>query len=105
MEPSEEKTDISTGRKRVNSLLFILGATVANVILMIALFLLLSFLYGRLLARYVGQNFSQIMIVLIFFLSVATSYFCYHFLIKWLSEKVDMDRYFDPVFRIGGKKR
>ena len=86
-------------------MLFIIAATVANLVIMLALFVLLAFVYGRLLARFFNQEAGQIIIVIIFFLSVAGSYFFYHFFVKSLSKRIDMDKYFDPIFKFRGRRR
>lgn len=91
--------------KKLNSVLFILGATVVNVGIMIAMLLLLATLYARFLSGVFGQGGAQVALIVIFFVSVASSYLFYHLFIKWLSKKVDMDKYFDPIFRIGARKR
>lgn len=91
--------------KKLNSVLFILGATVVNVGIMIAMLLLLATLYARFLSGVFGQGGAQVALIIIFFLSVASSYLFYHLFIKWLSKRVDMDKYFDPIFRIGARKR
>lgn len=91
--------------KKLNSVLFIIGATVLNLALMIALFILLAVLYARFLAPFLNQGASQLIIVFIFFLSVIGSYFFYHLFIKWLSKRVDMEKYFDPIFKFSSRKR
>jgi uncharacterized membrane protein len=111
MDPTQSKHDGTDGghsgrqpNRRLNSLFFVLGATVANILVMLGLIILLLFLYGRFLAPVMSQAASQIAVVVILFVSVAATYFFYHQFIKWLSGRVEMDRYFDPIFRIGRKK-
>ncbi len=103
-ERKSRETRVKNGKKKLNSVLFVLVATLVNLLVMIAVFLLLSMLYGSFLAPQFSQAAGQVAVILIFFISVVTSYFFYHFFVKWLSKRIDMDRYFDPIFRIGGKK-
>ena len=104
MDQNSEKSSRPVNRK-LNSLLFIIGATALNLVIMVSLFAILALIYGRFLASNFDQEASQIIIVLIFFLSVAGSYFFYHFFVKWLSHRVDMEKYFDPIFRFKGRKK
>ena len=99
-----EQDNKPTNRK-LNSVLFIIVATVANLVIMIALFVLLAVLYGRFIAPRINQEASQVIIVFIFFFSVAGSYFFYHLFVKWLSKKVDMDKYFDPIFSFKRRRK
>lgn len=85
--------------KKVNTVLFILGATLANVILMTAVFLLLFILFGRFLAPALPPAGDQIAVVVIFLGSIVLTYFAYHRIIKVLQDRVDMEKYFDPIFR------
>ncbi|MGI9255378.1 MAG: hypothetical protein ACR2PY_00415 [Salinispira sp.] len=95
-----------TINKKLNSVFFIIGATVLNLVIMIGIFILLTILYGRFLAPHLAnQTSGQIILVFIFFISVIGSYVFYHLFIKWISNKIDMEKYFDPIFRPGRKKR
>ncbi|MFP4302324.1 MAG: hypothetical protein ACLFPW_09950 [Spirochaetaceae bacterium] len=88
--------------KRVNTVLFVLGASVVNVIIMLVLFLALFVVFARFLAPSLSAGANQLIMVLIFVVSIGVTYFIYHRLVRWLSTKVDMDKYFDPIF---GKKK
>jgi len=85
--------------KKVNTVLFILGATIVNVILMIVIFLALFVLFGRFLAPNLSAELNQIILLLLFVGSIVATYFIYHRLVKLLSEKFNMDNYFDPIFK------
>lgn len=85
--------------KKANTILFMLGATVVNVIMMVAIFVLLFILYGRFVAPAVSPEVTQILLVVMFVGAIALTYFLYHRIIKWISNKWDLDQYFDPIFR------
>jgi membrane protein YdbS with pleckstrin-like domain len=91
--------------KKVNTVLFILGATVANVLIMLVIFLVLFVIFGRLIAPSLPPQVNQIVMLLLFIGSIVATYFIYHRLVKWLSDKYDLDKYFDPIFRKGGQKK
>jgi cytochrome b subunit of formate dehydrogenase len=90
--------------RKLNSVLFILGATVVNIVLMVGLVILFLLLYGQFLSPLFSETVSQIAIVLILFSAVALTYFLYHLFIKWLPAGSIWIGYFDPLFRIGRKK-
>jgi len=84
--------------KRLNTVLFVLAASVVNVIIMLALFLALFVVFARFLAPSLSPGVNQLIMVLIFVLSIGATYFIYHRLIRLLSNKIDLDQYFDPIF-------
>lgn len=90
--------------KKANTVLFVLGATVVNVIIMMVIFLAVFVLYGKFLAPAIPDQVDQIMMIVIFIGSIVLTYFIYHRMIKYLTNKIDMEKYFDPIFRPRGKK-
>jgi hypothetical protein len=89
--------------KKVNTVLFVLGATLVNVLVMIVLVILGIMLIG-LLPVGVQESSGQILLVLVMFLSIGITFFAYHRLIKLVSSKVDMDKYFHPIIKPRGRK-
>ena len=90
--------------KKVNTLLFIIGATVVNIVIMGLLFLLGFIIVSRLLPQDVSPNLLLISFMLIFLGSIFGSFFIYHKLIGFLSKKIDMEKYFHPIFKPRKKK-
>jgi hypothetical protein len=85
--------------KRLNTVLFILGATVANLVIMAVLaiggFLLLSVLP-------VGSSspgIKNLLLIVVFFGAIVGSFFIYHAIVKAISKRIDMDKYFHPIFK------
>jgi hypothetical protein len=87
--------------KRTNTLLFILGATVFNVLLYIAVFLLLMLIYSRIIG-FLPEGGQQWGLIVILILPIAISFVLYRLLLKALLKKVDVDKYFAPLF--GGRR-
>jgi hypothetical protein len=85
--------------KKVNTALFILGATVFNLIVMALLILLGLFLISLLPLQQASAGLSTVLMILVFFGSIVVSFLLYHKLVKYLSTKIDMDKYFHPIFR------
>lgn len=90
--------------KKTNTILFMLGATIANIVMIVLLWLGLTALYGVTLAGQIGPQGNQIAVIVILVASVALTYFLYHRLIKWISNKWNLDEHFDPIFSRGKKK-
>lgn len=86
--------------KKINTLLFIIGATLFNIVLTIALFLLFLVVAVRLLR--VGEGAMPIVMGLISLLSIGGSFLIYGFIVQRLNKRFDMEKYLTPLF---GNKR
>ncbi|MFQ3619346.1 MAG: hypothetical protein SNJ78_00230 [Spirochaetales bacterium] len=89
--------------KKFNTVLFILGATVVNMILMILLFLIAFILYASFIARYLPPEVNAILLLGLFVVSIVGTYFLYHRIMRYLSSKVEWEKYFAPLFHRGKK--
>jgi len=90
--------------KKVNTLLFILGATVFNILIVIISFLLLMFLYIKFLMIYVPEESRQWGFAVIFIASIVISFLVYRYSLKFILKRVDIEKYFDPLFARKYKK-
>ena len=84
--------------KKVNTLLFVLGATVFNVIVAVISFILLLLLYAGVIVPLMPETGQSWAFSLIFIASIAISIFVYRIVLKFLLTKVDVEKYFDPLF-------
>jgi len=84
--------------KKTNTLLFILGATLFNVIVTVACFIILVLLYGKFFFNVLPKSGDAWALPIIFIISIAASFFVYRSLIKLLMKKIDMTKYFAPIF-------
>jgi len=84
--------------KKVNTALFILGATVFNVLITVLSFLLLLFLMNFFL-HLLPQAVRDWSFQFIFIASIAISFFVYKFAIGFLIKRIDVEKYFDPIIR------
>jgi hypothetical protein len=89
--------------KKVNTLLFILGATLFNVIVTAALFVVLFLLYVKFLIRLLPESGQAWGFPLLFIAAIALSFFVYRFALKLLLKKIQVEKYFDPIFGNGKK--
>ena len=86
--------------KKVNTVLFLLGATVFNIIVTMMFIFLFGFLYLRFLMVYTSsENAIFWAFVLIFIGSITASFFLYRLLLGILLKKINVEKYFEPIFR------
>jgi hypothetical protein len=84
--------------KKTNTLLFILGATVFNVLVTVLSFFVLFFLYTRFLGSLLPEEAFAWGFVFVFIGAIALSFVIYHALLKQLLKKIPVEKYFDPIF-------
>jgi uncharacterized membrane protein (DUF485 family) len=84
--------------KKTNTLWFILGATVFNILVTIVVFLVLMVLYARFLASRLGEDSAAWGLPVIFIAAIVLSFFVYRVILKQVMKKVDMEKHFDPIF-------
>ncbi|MFA7371725.1 MAG: leader peptide processing enzyme [Sphaerochaetaceae bacterium] len=82
--------------KKINTLLFIVIATILNIVLMIALFIGCLFL----VTRFVNPESTMMPLIfgLIFLVSIGGSFVVYNLLIRWFSKKYSLEKYLSPLF-------
>jgi hypothetical protein len=90
--------------KKTNTLLFMLGATVFNVLITIITFVVLLVVYGRFVVPLIPspdpENPNPIIgwgLPVIFVGAIALSFVLYRFILKKVIKRIDMDKYFDPL--------
>jgi hypothetical protein len=84
--------------KRSNTIWFILGATVFNILVTVLCFVLFLLLYGYLLAPRLPPNLAAWGLPVIFIGSIALSFLIYRLVLKVFMKRVNMEKYFDPIF-------
>ncbi|MDR1585837.1 MAG: leader peptide processing enzyme [Treponema sp.] len=89
--------------KKINTLLFILGATLFNIIVTVVFFAGLLLLYAKFLLPLIPESGRAWGFPLIFIAAIALSFLIYRFVLNLLMKKIKIEKYFDPVF--GGRKR
>lgn len=85
--------------KKTNTALFILGATVANILVMIILIIIGFAIISALLPHNSNPQVASILFLVVFLAAIAGSFFIYHKVIQFVSKRVDMEKYFHPIFR------
>jgi len=84
--------------KKVNTLLFLVGGTIFNIIVTIICFLVFLLVYSNFLFGRVSESVAAWVLPLFFAGAIAASFFIYRLAIKILMKKIDMEKYFDPIF-------
>ena len=87
--------------KKTNTLLFVLGGTVFNIITTILCFVLFMIIFGR-FAQNVPETAIIWILPIFFILSIAASFFIYRLVVKIVTKKIDLEEHFDPIF---GRRR
>ncbi len=85
--------------KKLNTVLFLLAASIYNIIVMIVIIVLLLFIVSRFITEQATPGIASGIFIFIFILGIAGSFFIYHRTIKYLSRKIDFDKYFMPLIR------
>lgn len=85
--------------KKTNTFLFLIGATVFNIVITIASFIVMIILYGRFLAPTLPAEAASWGLPIIFVAAIALAFVIYRFAIKIMLKKVDAEKTFDPLFR------
>ena len=84
--------------KKVNTLLFILCATLFNILITVLSFLLLLLLYVRFIMHLLPESAQAWSFPLIFIAAMVIAFVTYRFAIQLLLKKIAMEKYFDPIF-------
>ena len=84
--------------KKTNTVLFILGGTVFNILVTVLCFIIFLIIYSRYLYPLLPESSAAWIMPVIFVVSIVASFLVYRMAIKLLMKKVDMEKYFDPIF-------
>ena len=90
--------------KKVNTILFILGATLFNILTVIISFVVLMLLYYKFIMVLLPETIRSWSFALIFLASIVVSFVIYRYLLRFLLKKIEIEKYFDPLFARKYKK-
>lgn len=87
--------------KKLNTVYFLIGATVLNLLILILLAVILGLIVGFIYQNLDvdSQGLSLLAVIVILFGSIAGTFFLYSRIIKWAMKKWNLDNYIEPVFR------
>lgn len=84
--------------KRLNTVLFVVGATIFNLFSMAVIFIALFMLYARFVGPSLSPRMNQFLTLWLFFGSVALAYWVYSRIVRWAEQRIDFHRYLEPIF-------
>jgi len=84
--------------KKNNTIVFIICGTIFNIIVTVVCFFLFLFIYARVLYPVLPEGSLEWFLPANFVASIVASFLIYRQVMKVLMKKVDMDKYFDPIF-------
>jgi hypothetical protein len=85
--------------KKTNTLLFILGATIFNILIIVVSFLALLLLFAKFLEPVLPKTAAAWALPVIFIGSVVLSFVSYRIVLKLLMKRIDVDKHFSPLFK------
>jgi len=87
--------------KALNTIFFLIGATILNLSMLIVLALVIGALLGSMYRKFDinSQAMSLLAVILILLGAVLGTFFLYSRLIKWVIRRWNLDTYIKPVFR------
>lgn len=92
--------------KKTNSLIFMLLATLLNLVLLVVFFIL-GFVILNLVISAMPENVAvvQIGVVLVFVFAIGLSFFVYSRIVSLLTKKFNLEEKLDPLFVRKGSRR
>jgi hypothetical protein len=84
--------------KKSNTFLFILGATVFNILVTVGCIFILLLLYAKLLMPLMPQEAAAVALPVIFIGAIALSFVLYRVVLKQIMKRIKMEDHFDPLF-------
>ncbi len=88
--------------KKLNTVFFIIGATVFNLICIVLLMLISLVLISVIFKDNLSPAALSILLMVLFIGSIAGTFLIYRFILNLVSRRLDLEKYFLPLFK---KKR
>ena len=83
--------------KKANTVLFIIGATIFNVLIIFVVYIGCILIFYRLFYNDSMTDYVGILNIVFFIGSIIGSFVIYRIALKIISKKIDMDKYFEPI--------
>jgi len=84
--------------KKVNTILFVVGATLFIVAISVLCFTALTLLYHNYLIVHISEEIRAWGFALIFIISIVISVLIYRVVLKFIMTRINTDKYFNPLF-------
>jgi ABC-type nickel/cobalt efflux system permease component RcnA len=89
--------------KKLNTAVFLVAATAVNIGIMLVVFVGLMVLVT--LVSRDNPNLMSILYIVAFFLAIVATFLLYSLIMKLFQKKVDMEKYFHPIFKPRGSRQ
>ena len=83
--------------KKANTVFFIIGATLFNLIVTAACFFLFLLVYGYFFLSGSSENMLPWLIPIFFIASITISFFIYRLVVRIISKRINIDKHFAPL--------
>lgn len=94
--------------KKANSVIFMIVATVVNIVLMAVFFLVGLVVLNLLASAFPDTALIPALILIVFVAAIALSFLAYSKMVKWAMRRFDLEEKMDPIFsskRNSGRNR
>ena len=85
--------------KKLNTVLFLIGATLSNIIIILILWLIPLYLYMTFIAQFANEKLTGLIVVVLFIAAILGTYLLYNAIMAKILKKVDMEKYFELNFK------
>jgi hypothetical protein len=85
--------------KKTNTFLFILGATLFNIIVTVVCFMVLLLVFVKFFASVLPETAAAWALPVIFIGSIVLSFVLYRLALKLLMKRIDVNEHFAPLFK------
>jgi len=85
--------------KKLNTALFMIGATVFNLVLLFVLIVVVMVVISALFRDRLNPSVMSILLIVVFLAAMVGSFLIYNQLVKFIARKIDMEKYFLPLFK------
>jgi len=84
--------------KKLNSVLFILCATLFNILIALVSFIIFTIMYIKFLVMKIPESSRSWALSGILLIAIGVSFLVYRVVLKYLINKIEIEKYFDPLF-------
>jgi len=90
--------------KKFNTFLFVMGATVFNIVVTLLTFVLLLMFYARFLTNVLPDEAHTWVLLVFFIAAIVVSFVVYRRILNKMLAKIKFEDYFDPIIVGRGRK-
>ena len=85
--------------KKINTLLFLIIATIFNVVVIFIIFIVGFILLGQFILPLVSAGVGQLLLIVLFCGALIAGYFIYSRTLRWINRRYDTTKFLAPLFK------